>query len=79
MSTLRVTKITNKDDDGAVEFTKGAILPAGQSIVNEAGASALEIATSGVVTATRFSGSGIGLTGIEGTPKGKLIGLVFIT
>lgn len=79
MSVLRVTKITNKDDDGAVEFTRGAILPAGTNIVNENGADVIEISSSGIVTATSFQGDGSALTGIEGTPKGKLIGFVLIT
>ena len=80
MSTLRVIKITNKDDDGPVEFTKGAILPANQQIINSSTLqTAIEVSTStGVVTATSFHGSGIGLTGLTGTSTGLALGLIFI-
>lgn len=80
MSTLRVIKITNKDDDGPVEFTKGAILPANQQIINsDTLQTAIEVSTStGVVTATSFHGSGIGITGLSGTSTGLALGLIFI-
>lgn len=79
MSTLRVVKITNLNDDGAVEFTKGATLPTGQSIVDADGSNAIQVSTaSGVVTATQFVGDGSGITGLSGTQTGVAIGLMFI-
>jgi hypothetical protein len=79
MSTLRVTKISNRLDDGAVEFTKGAVLPAGQTIVDDSGVSAIEISTgTGVVTATSFVGNGAGITGLTGAETGKALGLILL-
>ena len=62
MSRIRANKITNKLGTGAVELEKGAHLPIGMGIT---GAGGLNI--TGVVTATSFSGSGAGLTGIDAT------------
>jgi len=62
MSRIRANKITNKAGTGAVELEKGAHLPIGIGIT---GAGGLNI--TGVVTATSFSGSGAGLTGIDAT------------
>jgi hypothetical protein len=79
MSTLRVTKIVDRLGTGPVEFTKGATLPVGQTIVDSSGVSAIEISTvTGVVTATSFSGDGSGVTGLSGTPKGQAIALIFL-
>ena len=57
MSTLRVNKIVNYNDDGPVEFSKGVSVPSGQEIDGT-----LVINTVGVVTATSFSGVGAGIT-----------------
>lgn len=76
MSTLRVNKITSVSD-GPVEFTKGVILPAGQSITE----TNLYINTVGVVTATSFSGVGAGITtfGVQNeVRKSKVIALTII-
>ena len=62
MSRIRANKITDKIGTGAVELEKGAHLPIGIGIT---GAGGLNI--TGVVTATSFSGSGAGLTGIDAT------------
>ena len=62
MSRIRANKITNKIGTGAIELEKGAHLPIGMGIT---GAGGLNI--TGVVTATSFSGSGAGLTGIDAT------------
>jgi len=79
MSTLRVHKITNAQDDGPVEFSKGAILPSGQSIVDENGQSPIEVSTvSGVVTATTFIGSGSLITGLVGASKGLTVGYIYV-
>jgi hypothetical protein len=75
MSTLRVNKISNFNDDGPVEFTKGVEVPAGQSLNGN-------INITGVVTATSFVGSGIGITtlGVPGEVfNSKAIALIIIT
>ena len=65
MSTLRVIKISNLNEDGAVELTKGAVLAAEQQILDPDGTNAIQISTSaGVVTATKFSGNGSAITGL---------------
>ena len=62
MSRIRANKITNKAGTGAVELEKGAHLPTGIGIT---GAGSINV--TGVITATSFSGSGAGLTGIDAT------------
>ena len=47
MSNLRVNTIVNKADNGAVELTQGATIPAGQTIEGD-----LEINSSGIITST---------------------------
>ena len=79
MSTLRVIKISNLNEDGAVELTKGAVLPAEQQIANPDGTNAIQISTSaGVVTATKFLGNGAAITGLTGTPTGRALGLILV-
>jgi hypothetical protein len=90
MSTLRVNKIVNLNDDGPVEFTKGVEVPSGQTINGDVQINTTGIVTStslivsgdmnlsGVVTATSFSGSGSLLTGVPGTPNGKAIAFTLI-
>lgn len=79
MSTLRVIKISNLNEDGAVELTKGAVLPAEQQIVDTNGTNAIQISTSaGVVTATKFNGNGNAITGLTGTPTGRALGLILV-
>ena len=73
MSTLRVNKIVNYNDNGPVEFTKGVTIPAGKTIDGN-----LTINTVGVVTASAFYGEGINVTNIPGIPKSKSVALVFI-
>lgn len=80
MSTLRVSRITNANDDGAVEFSKGATLPSGQTIVNNSDQNVIEVNTStGVVTATDFSGDGSQLTGMEGVSRANALGVIFVS
>ena len=71
MSRIRANKITNKAGTGAVELEKGAHLPTGIGITGAGG-----INVTGVITATSFSGSGAGLTGIDATslkdPSGNI-------
>lgn len=90
MSTLRVNKIVNLNDDGPVEFTKGAEVPSGQTINGDLEINTTGIVTStslvvngdmnlsGVVTASSFQGSGINLTNVPGTPNGKGIAFTLI-
>lgn len=78
MSSLRVHQITNLNDDGPVELTKGATLPSNQSIVDENGDNAIVINATGVVTATTYHGSGDGITGLTGVPRGKGIGIIYL-
>jgi hypothetical protein len=77
MSTLRVNKISNLNDNGPVEFTKGVEVPVGATI-NVGGG----INVTGIVTATSFVGSGIGITtlGVPGEVNiSKSIALTIIT
>ena len=77
MSTLRVNKISNLNDNGPVEFTKGVEVPIGQSI---SGSGNINIA--GVVTATSFSGNGSEITtfGVPGEVNiPKSIALIIIS
>ena len=73
MSTLRVNKIVNLNDNGPVEFSKGVVLPANQNIEGN-----VVFNCSGVVTATTFSGSGAGITSLPGVPNGKAIAFTLI-
>lgn len=57
MSALRTAKITDFNGTGPVEFSKGVTVPSGQTI-----SGTVVINTTGVVTATTFSGSGAGVT-----------------
>lgn len=57
MSTLRVNRIVNLNDNGPVEFSKGLQVPAGQEINGEIVVNAV-----GVMTATSFIGVGAGIT-----------------
>jgi hypothetical protein len=90
MSTLRVNKIVNLNDDGPVEFTTGASLPSGQTLNGDLEINTTGIVTStslvvngdmnlsGVVTANSFQGAGINLTNVPGTPNGKGIAFTLI-
>lgn len=80
MSSLRVNKIVNLNDNGPVEFTKGAILPSGKTISDSSGGSKIVINTTGVVTATSFFGDGSNVTSIPGggATKSKALALTII-
>lgn len=90
MSSLRVNKIVNYNDDGPVQFSQGATLPSGQTINGDIVINTTGIVTStslvvngnmnvGVVTASSFSGNGYGLTNVPGTLSGKGIALTLIS
>ena len=74
MSTLRVNKLVIANDDGAVEFSKGLILPSGYGLEPES----YKINSSGIVTATTFYGAGTGITGLTGVSTKKAIALSFL-
>ena len=62
MSKLQVDTIVNLDDSGAPSLRYGAEVPVGYGITGAGG-----INITGVCTATSFSGSGSGLTGVAST------------
>jgi len=66
MSELRVDKIINNAGTGPVEFTQGLTVPPGAPVSGISGgiSSTSSINTTGIITATSFSGSGANLTGI---------------
>lgn len=74
MSSLRVNKIVNLNDDGAIEFSKGLTILSNNPIAS----GAVVVNTTGVVTATSFRGSGAGLTGLAGVSSKKAIAMSFI-
>ena len=89
MSTLRVTYLTNRQDDGAVEFSKGVTVASGYSIEGDTDINTTGVVTAttfevdnvnvtGVITATNFVGSGVGITNLPGTSTGKAIAFGFI-
>ena len=91
MSNLRVNKISNYNDNGPVEFSTGLTVTTGKTIDGDITINTTGIVTSGslvvteginltgVSTANSYSGSGIGLTGVPGTPVGKGIAFVLIS
>jgi hypothetical protein len=72
MSTLRVNKISNLNDNGPVEFTKGVEVPANQTVTGD-------INLSGICTATAFVGNGNGITVTGGATNAKIFATVLIT
>lgn len=65
MSTLKVNKITNANDDGPIEFTTGAIIARLDSET---------INATGIITATAFIGDGSNLTGFDAfLSKGQVV------
>ena len=57
MAKIKVNSVVNFQDDGAPELTRGATIPAGQTL-DVTG----DVNVTGVVTATNFVGNGSGLT-----------------
>jgi hypothetical protein len=68
MPQIKVDRIVNKDDNGAPELSKGAIIPSGQVISGSGG-----INVTGIITAGSFSGNGSGLTNLSIATEGKSI------
>lgn len=73
MPEIKVDRLVNRNDDGAPELSKGAVIPSGQ-IINGAGG----ISVTGIITASSFSGSGSGLTNLSVASPSKAIALKFI-
>lgn len=90
MSTLRVTFISNRTDDGPVEFSSGLSLPSGYDIngdiilntatgiVTSVDLDVTNVNVVGVLTATTLVGNGSGMTSVPGLPNGKAIALGII-
>ena len=72
MSTLRVDQITNEAGTGAVEFSQGVSIPENKTITGN-------ISLTGIVTATTFVGSGIGVSIPGSVLNSKAFALNFIT
>lgn len=70
MPEIKVDRLVNRNDDGAPELSKGAVIPSGQ-IINGAGG----ISVTGIITASSFSGSGSGLTNLSVASPSKAIAL----
>ena len=91
MSKVNVNIITNKNEDGPVEFSGGLTVPTGKTLDATININTTGIVTStslvvtqgvnlsGVATAASYVGSGIRLTGVPGTPNGKGIAFVLIS
>lgn len=88
MPRLRVNSIVNRNDDGAIELTKGATSPAGsvidvQSNTNITGIATIGFLTStnmnvGIVTANSFVGDGSQITALQTVTASKAIALKII-
>ncbi len=84
MSKIKVNSIVNKNDDGQVELTRGAIIPAGGQLTINGGFNVTGVLTAstydvtninvvGVITATNFVGDGSQLTSLPSVSVGKMI------
>lgn len=84
MSRIKVNSITNKTEDGQVEFTRGIEIPVGKtfSVEGNFGVTGILTATSyigndinvsGAVNAASFSGDGSSLTGLIPLTGNKIL------
>ena len=87
MSKLQVNDIVNKDDDGSVGFSRGAVVTGVTTtttlaVTGVATATTLKVGSAitafgGIVTATTFSGTATNAQGLTGTPNitvGSVVG-----
>ncbi len=85
---LKVNSITNRNDDGSVQFSDGATIPSSGTLtvsgnVNLSGVSTVGFltasnVTAGIITATSFVGNGSGLTNVPSVSLAKAIALKLI-
>ena len=85
MSKIKVNYVTNKTEDGAVELTKGATIPAGKTLTVSGNATATGTVTSGtisVVSATvtgnvsgTLSGDGSNLSNLPSVNVGRIMAI----
>ena len=84
MSKIKVNYIVNKNEDGPVEFTKGATIPAGQQLNISGDVSVAGIATvsqltttnmnaGGTITANNFVGDGSSLGNLPTMTHGRML------
>lgn len=84
MSKINVNFLVNKNEDGPIEFTQGAIIPAGQSFningdVNITGVATVSqlivnnVNSGGIVTANSFVGDGSSLGNLPTMTHGKML------
>lgn len=90
MSSLRVTFLSNRTDDGPVEFSTGLSVASGYEINGDVvlnTTTGIVTATNlvvtnmnvvGVLTATSLIGNGSGMTSVPGTSNGKAVALGII-
>ena len=85
MSKIKVNYVTNKNEDGAVEFSKGATVPNGKTLTVNGNATATGSVTVGTVnvnTATvtgnvsgTLSGDGSNLSNLPSVNVGKIMAI----
>lgn len=84
MSKIKVNYIVNKNEDGPVEFTKGATIPAGQEFNVSGDVSVSGIATvsqltttnmnaGGTISANNFVGDGSNLANLPTMTHGRML------
>lgn len=71
MSTLRVSSITNVDDNGPVEFPNGLTISSGKQITGN-------VSLSGVCTSTSYSGNASSMSFPGKITNSKTIGFILI-
>lgn len=85
MSKIKVNYVTNKNEDGAVELSKGAIIPSGKTLTSNGNTTATGTVTVGTVnvnTATvtgsvdgTLSGDGSNLSNLPSVNVGKIMAI----
>ena len=85
MSKIKVNYVTNKTEDGAVELSKGAIIPNGKTLTTNGNATATGTVTVGTVNVNSatvtgavsgsISGDGSNLTNLPSVNVGKVMAI----